>query len=201
MRLTFKADRHPAFGPTYPFAFSSDREGAPQEGATVRFGWDDSGLYVFVELVDSSLIALNREDEQLHFETGDVFELFIKPLNDTYYLEMYAIPSGNKTTLFFPRDRSGMELDDFLRGHNFHGLEVSVEETSTGWNAQLFVPATQLTALGATWGAGAEWTVFCGRYNYASEELVDPELSMTPPLSKTNYHLTDEYALLKLVDA
>lgn len=201
MRPTFEAARYPAFGPTYPFAFSSDREGEPQEGATVRFGWDDSGLYIFAELVDSSLIALNREDEQLHFETGDVFELFLKPLNDTYYWEMYAIPSGNKTTLFFPRDRSGMELDNFLRGHDFHGLEVSVEETSTGWNAQLFIPKEQLTALGATWGSGAKWTVFCGRYNYASEELVDPEFSMAPALSKTNYHLTDEYAHLKLIDA
>jgi len=201
MRPTFEAARHPAFGPTYPFAFSSDREGAPQEGATVCFGWDDSGLYVFAELVDSSLIALNREDEQLHFESGDVFELFIKPLNDTYYWEMYATPTGNKTTLFFPRDCSGMELNDFLRGHNFHALEVSVEEMPNGWKTSLFIPTAQLTALGATWGAGQEWTIFCGRYNYASEELVDPEFSMAPPLSKTNYHLTDEYAHLKLVDA
>ena len=201
MRPTFEVARHPSFGPAYPFAFSSDREGAPQEGATVRFGWDASGLYVSAELVDSNLIALNREDEQLHFETGDVFELFIKPLNDTYYWEMYAIPSGNKTTLFFPRDRAGLELNDFLRGHDFHGLDVSIEETSTGWNAQLFVPATQLTALGGTWGAGAEWTIFCGRYNYDSEELIDPELSMAPALSKTNYHLTDEYAHLNLGEA
>ena len=77
-----------------------------------------------------------------------MFELFVKPLNEAYYWEMYAIPFGNKSTLFFPRDRTGMELNDFLRGHDFYGLEVYVEETASGWNARMFVPMKQLTALG-----------------------------------------------------
>jgi hypothetical protein len=194
----FEAACHPGFGPAYPLAFSSDREGVPAEGGNVRFGWNEDGLHVCAELVDSRLIALNRQDEQLHFETGDVFELFVKPRDDSYYWEMYAIPSGNKSTLFFPRERAGMELHDFLHGHGFQGLEVSVEETCKGWNAHLFVPATQLTSFGAGWGEGTEWTVFCGRYNYSSEDLAAPELSMAPPLSATNYHLTNEYARLIL---
>jgi len=198
MNAVFEAARHPAYGFAYPFAYSTDREGFPLEGASVRFGWDESGLYISAELEDSCLITQNRENEQLHFETGDVLELFIKPLNDSYYWEMYAIPSGNKSTLFFPHDRTGMELDDFLHGHEFQALEVSAKETTSGWNAKMFVPASQLTALGAGWGDGTEWTVFCGRYNYNSEDLIDPELSMAPALSATNYHLTHEYAQLKL---
>ena len=62
----------------------------------------------------------------------------------------------------------------------------------------MFVPAEQLTALGAEWTAGAEWTVLCGRYNYNNDELVDAEMSMWPPISETNYHLTGEYARLTL---
>jgi hypothetical protein len=85
-----------------------------------------------------------------------------------------------------------------LTNHDFRTLEVSVEETGNGWNARMFVPASQLIALGAGWGDGTEWTVFCGRYNYNSEDLADPELSMVPALSATNYHLTDEYARLLL---
>jgi len=208
----FEAARHPRFGSPYPLVYSRDKDGAPQEGGQVCFAWDEAGLYVFAELEDSCIIAQNRKDEQLHYEHGDVFELFVKPLNDSYYWEMYATPNGNKSTLFFPRDRSGMELNDFLHGHKFQALEVSVEETSIrlrqeasarqeGWNAQLFVPAAQLTALGAGWGDGTEWTVFCGRYNYNSEDLSDPELSMAPPLSATNYHLTNEYACLTLCES
>ena len=198
MRPVFEAAVHPGFGPAYALAYSRDREGLPREGGCVRFAWSDAGLHVLAELEDSNPIALNRQDEQLHYETGDVFELFVKPLAEPYYWEMYGTPAGNKSTLFFPADRAGMELDDFLHGHRFQSLEVSVQETALGWNAHMFVPAGQLTALGVGWGIGAEWTVFCGRYNYNSADLADPELSMVPPLSATNYHLVDEYALLCL---
>ncbi len=193
-----QAGKYPNFGSAYPFAYSSDRAGSPREGAVVRFAWDESGLFVFVELEDSNLIAKNKKDEQFHFRHGDVFELFVKPRHDAYYWEMYATPNGNKSTLFFPRDRSGMQPDDFLNGHRFQSLEVAAEKSSKGWNAELFVPAEQLTALGAGWGDRTEWSVFCGRYNYQDETLKDPELSMVPALSKTNYHLVDEYARLEM---
>lgn len=98
--------------------------------------------------------------------------------------------------MFFPRKREGMDLENFLRDHSFNGLEVSADQSESSWRAGMFVPVEQLTALGATWGESAEWTIFCGRYNYNHIELVDPELSMAPALSQTNYHLTDEYAVL-----
>jgi len=180
----------------YPLTFSTDRKGAPVEGGSVSFAWNKAGFYVAAELEDSLLVSENRRDEQLHYEFGDVFELFIKPANDTYYWEMYATPFGNKSTLFFPRERQGMEVGDFLNAHNFQGLEVSAQKTSKGWNAQMWVPAEQLTALGGAWGPGSAWRVLCGRYNYSGSDLKDPELSMVPPLSVTNYHLVDEYALL-----
>lgn len=196
----FEVGRYPSFGSPYSLAYSRDKGGAPKEGGDVRFGWDETGLYVIAELEDSCIIAQNRRDEQLHYEHGDVFELFVKPLHESYYWEMYAVPSGNKSTLFFPSARTGREDPNVhLKGHDFHSLEVSVEETAKGWSAQMFVPATQLTALGAGWGDGTVWTVFCGRYNYNTEDLADPELSMAPPLSATNYHLTDEYARLRLL--
>lgn len=184
----------------YPFAFSTDREGAPMEGAEVWFAWNPGGLYVGAVLEDSFLIAKNRADEELHFESGDVFELFVKPADDPYYWEMYATPFGNKTTLFFPREREGMMLDQFLHAHPYQALQVAAAKTAQGWKAEMWVPAEQLTALGATWGPSAEWTLFCGRYNYNNEQLTDPELSMAPALSKTHYHLTAEYATLRFLD-
>jgi len=182
--------------PSYPFTFSKDRVGSPVEGACVRFGWNENGLLVEGEFEDSVLISTCCADEQLHYQTGDVLELFVKPTNDPYYWEMYATPFGNKSTLFFPRERKGMTVEQYLRDHDFRGLEVSAEIMVNGWKASLFVPATQLTALGANWGPGSDWSVFCGRYNYNSETLTDPELSMVPALSTTNYHLTNEYARL-----
>ncbi len=181
----------------YKLAYSLDIGGLPREGAEVRFAWNRQGLHVQAVLEDSFVVAVDRRNEQLHFETGDVFELFVKPLDDDYYWEMYATPFGNRSTLFFPRTREGMTVNDFLTQHSYHGLEVSADITATGWQAHVFVPARQLTAAGADWGAKTQWTVLCGRYNYNNEALEDPELSMLPPVSATNYHLTAEYARLE----
>ncbi len=185
--------------PAYPFAFSTDRDGTPVEGAEVWFAWSENGLYVGAALEDSFLVAENRNDEELHFESGDVFELFAKPAGDSYYWEMYATPFGNKTTLFFPREREGMILDQFLHAHDFQNLQVAAAETATGWKTEMWVPVEQLQAFGALWGPGSEWDIFCGRYNYNNAELADPELSMAPALSATNYHLTNEYATLRFL--
>ena len=154
MTQCFELAHHPRFGVPYPLLYSRDKVGSPREGGSVRFAWAQKGLYVFAELEDSCIIARNRQDEQLHYEHGDVFELFVKPRNESYYWEMYVTPAGNKSTLFFPREKEGMDLNDFLHGHDFRGLEVVAEETSIGWNAFLFVPVEQLTALGAGWGDG-----------------------------------------------
>lgn len=199
MTPVVKAARYPDYAASYALAYSADRPGVPVEGGSVSFAWDEQGLYVAAELQDSCIVAHNREDQQFHFQSGDVFELFVKPLDDSYYWEMYAIPPGNKTTLYFPRDREGLKLHDFLHGHGFNGLVVDVEEISGGWRVEMFVPAEQLTAAGAGWGDGTEWTVCCGRYNYNNETLEDPELSMVPVLSRTDYHLVDEYARLHMV--
>ena len=184
--------------PAYELSCSRDRGGFPREGGRERFAWNEQGLYVRAELDDSFLVATDRRDEQLHFQTGDVFELFVKPLQADYYWEMYATPFGNKSTLFFPREREGMTVDQHLKDHGFRGLEVSSEKGSEGWETQMFVPADQLTAEGAQWEAGSEWTVLCGRYNYNDTDLKEFELSMLPTVSVENYHLTGEYALLKL---
>ena len=184
----------------YPFAFSADREGGPVEGAEVWFAWNERGLYVGAALEDSYLIATRRADEELHYQSGDVLELFVKPADDEYCWEMYATPFGHKSTLFFPREHEGLTPEQLLNDHEFRSLQVKVVQTEPGWQAEMWVPAEQLQAFGKPWGPESAWDVFCGRYNCNSEDLSDPELSMTPALSATNYHLTDEYATLRFLD-
>jgi hypothetical protein len=201
MRPVFHAARYPEYGPGYAFAFSTDCKGLPSEGAAVRFAWNDNGLFVAADLEDAHRVSLIREDEQLHYTSGDVLELFLKPRHAPYKWEMYVTPFGNKSTLFFPEWPCQQSAEECLVNHDYRGLEVSVEETAAGWKARLFVPASQLTALGAAWAHGAEWTVLCGRYNYDSAELRNPECSMAPALRTTDFHLIDEYARLELGDS
>lgn len=197
-RDIFLATRFPARGPAYPMRFSKDRFGEPAEGGSVRFAWDEEGLYVFAEMEDSFMVAKNPQDDQLHYRYGDVLELFIKPLNAPYKWELYVTPNGNKSTLFFPSWPTELTPEEGLTRHSFRKVKVDVRKRARGWTAEFSVPVDQLTALGAGWGDGTEWIVFCGRYNYSSDDLTDPEYSMAPALSKTDYHLIDEYALLKM---
>ena len=198
MRPVFEARRYPEFGPAQPLSFSADRNGRPVEGGVVQFSWNWSGLYVHAELEDSCLVAKRESDQQLHYLCGDVLELFVKPLNAPYKWEMYATPSGNRSTLFFPTWPTALTTEEALNRHSFRGLEIRVEKASWGWTAEMSVSASQLTAFGANWGGATDWTVLCGRYNYNSDDLKNPELSMAPVLSRTDFHLTEEYALLSL---
>jgi len=71
--------------PGYPLAYSRDRPGRPREGGEVKFGWTPDGLYLAAHLEDRDLVAMNDRDEQLHFRYGEVRELFVKPVHDSYY--------------------------------------------------------------------------------------------------------------------
>jgi hypothetical protein len=67
-----------------------------------------------------------------------------------------------------------------------------------GWTAEMAMPIKDLQAFGNKFAQGTDWRIFVGRYNY-SRYLQGVELSMTPQLSKTDYHSLDEYAVLELV--
>lgn len=174
------------------------------EAGEVRVAWDDQFLYVGIQFKDSDIVAEGQEDQLHHYLMGDLAELFVKPADRTWYWEMYVTPAGRKTTLWFPgRGRLGLKSSE----ENPGGLRVAAQcqgtlnrwqDEDTSWTGEMAVPVQDLTARGETFGAGANWTIMVARYNY-SRYLPWKELSMTPQISKTNYHLWEEYADLNLV--
>lgn len=174
------------------------------EVGEARVTWDDQFLYVGVKFTDSDIVAEGQEDQLHHYLMGDLAEVFLKPIDRTWYWEMYVTPAGRKTTLWFPgRGRLGLKSSEDNPG----GLRVAAQcqgtlnrwqDEDTSWTGEVAIPVQELTARGETFGAGANWTLMVSRYNYG-RYLSWKELSMTPRLSKTNYHLWEEYAILELV--
>jgi hypothetical protein len=174
------------------------------EAGEVRVAWDNQFFYVAVRYTDSDVVAEGAEDQLHHYLMGDLAELFIKPADQTWYWEMYVTPAGRKTTLFFPgRGRLGLKSAEDNPG----GLVVAAQVQGTlnqwqdkdaSWTGEMAVPLRDLTARGESFGPGSAWTIMVSRYNY-SRHLPWKELSMTPQISKTNYHLIEDYAVLKLV--
>lgn len=176
------------------------------ESGTVRAAWDDTFFYLAVECTDSDVVAEGASDQMPHYKLGDVAELFLKPGDRPWYWEMYVTPPGKKTTYWFPgRGRKGLESCFSAEHGEKSGLRVAARvrgslndwsDRDGGWTAEMAVPVADLTARGEGFGPGSNWRILTGRYNYGVP-LSDVELSMFPQLSKTNYHLHEEYAVLE----
>jgi len=191
----------------YPLSLSADnlKKGQTlQENGTARLAWDDTFFYVAVSFEDSDIIAEKDQDQAHHYQFGDLAELFLKPANSTWYWELYATPRGNKTAFFFPgRGRLGLPSCDAYTC----GLQTAAQCQGTlnlwqdrdqSWTAEFAMPLKDLTAWGDSFAPGADWLVMVSRYNY-SRYLSHTELSMTPSLSASNYHLNEDYAALLLL--
>jgi hypothetical protein len=175
------------------------------ENGEVRLAWDDQYLYIGVKYYDSDIIAEGRQDQLMHFELGDLCEVFVKNDHFTWYWELYGTPLGYKTNLFFP----GSGHCGLPSAKNYKcGLKVAaqVKGTVNNWKdkddyftVELAMPIKDLTALGGSFGPGEPWRILVARYNYSRYiDMRGPELSSSPKLAETNYHLLKGYARLCL---
>ncbi len=191
----------------YPLVLGNDVAGRGKhirEPGTVRLAWDDQNLYVAIEFTDDDIVAEGQTDQLKHFALGDLCEVFLKPEGQTWYWELYATPMGRKSSFWFPgRGRFGLPS-------NFQyncGLRVAAKAEGTvnnwqdkdkRWTAEMAMPIRDLTARGESFGPGSAWRVLVARYNYSRYRVErGPELTMTPRLSETSFHLLEEYAKLR----
>jgi hypothetical protein len=196
--------------PSYPLFLSEQdaEKGRPlQERGHVKFAWDEEYFYLAADFEDSDVLAQGTQDQMHHYSYGDVCELFLKPAGQSYYWELYVTPAGNKSSFFFP-SKGHLGLADCYSKYIMDSLRVAADikdgtlnswqDRDNGWTAEMAVPVKAIEAYGCDFGAGADWTILAARYNY-SRYLIPNELSMTPRLTATSYHLIDEYARLELV--
>ena len=191
----------------YPLHLGDDApDGARlQEGGEARLAWDDKYLYVAVKYYDSDIVAEGNENQTHHFETGDVAEVFIKPASNTCYWELYVTPHSKTSTYWFPGSgRAGLpsgfdyEMEIHVGGQ-CQGTFNNYQDKDTSWTGEMAIPIKELTRHGDKFGPGEKWTVLVARYNYGRWlKGTGPELSMTPKLPVTSYHLLEGYAELRL---
>ena len=192
--------------PVYALALCADRATAGdilQEAGTARFAWNERYFYMAIEFTDSDVVAEGEKDGEHHYTKGDLAELFLWPEQHSWYWELYVTPHNLQTSFFFPGP--GRILPSCFQNHLDLKVASQVQGTfndwsdrDQGWTAEMAVPVSELTRRGEAWGPGAAWRILVGRYNY-SVHLPKFELSAMPALSKTSYHLRNEYARLALV--
>lgn len=189
-------------------AKSQAKEGVElQGGGRVQLAWDEKNLYVAVKFYDSDVVAEGKEDQMHHYKLGDLCELFLKPVDHSWYWELYATPLSKKTTFFFPGwGRCGLpsNFTDYSSSLNVaakvKGTINNWHDKDQYWTAEMAMPVKDLTARGEKFGPEAKWRILVARYNYSVyNKRKGPEYSMVPQLSAVDYHRLNEYADLKLV--
>lgn len=176
-----------------------------KEPGEVRLAWDENYLYLGIKFYDSDIMQESDEDQQHHYSSGDLVEIFLKPEKSTWYWEIYGTPNAKKTVFWFPgRGRlgpkscwePGMNLDEVLIGTQVKGTLNDWRDRDEYWTAEMAIPVKGLTAHGDAFGPGSDWRILVARYNF-SRYLTQKELTMVPQLSVANYHLLEEYGILR----
>lgn len=177
------------------------------EAGKVRLLWDKDYLYVGFEFTDSDIVAEAPVDQQHHYLKGDVAEVFLKPMNQTWYWELYVTPTGNKTAFFFPgRGHLGLPscfpekiaLKNMKTASAVEGTLNNPWDRDVKWTAEMAIPIAEVGLIGEKLTPEIPWLVFFGRYNY-SRYLPVKENASFPQQENTNYHALEDYGILKLV--
>jgi hypothetical protein len=186
---------------TYNLSLGRDQQTKGHElvqPGEAQLAWDDTHFYVAIKFHDSDIVAKGEKDEMHHYKLGDLVELFLKPEKQPWYWELYATPRSKKTSFWLPQrgtltlKKSGLRVASQCKGT----LNNS-EDKDSYWTAEMAMPIADLATPKQSFQPGSKWRILIARYNY-NRYLPAKELSMTPQLSKTMYHLYEEYAFLKL---
>ncbi len=173
----------------------------PFQGGSFRFMYDDKYLYVSAFLKDSDVIQYGDVNQSHFYLSGDVLEIFMKPVNAPSYWECYGTPNGKKTSLFFDNRRYPLHAErsslmpGMIVAAKVHGTLNNYKDQDTGWSIEIAFPLEQLAKAGRPFKPGEPWTVLVARYNYNYGSVEsNPHFSTFPELPVVNYHHLEYYS-------
>ncbi len=99
-------------------------------------------LHVTAEMIDDDVFNTATAHNQRTWETGDVFEIFIRRDDSTEYTEVHVTPENIKLHLTFDDFTHTARIEDDISkvAANPDDIISSAERTPTGWRATASVP-------------------------------------------------------------
>jgi hypothetical protein len=201
--------------PGYALSLADDKVLAGdhlKEKGTVRLAWDKANLYVMAQFEDSEILALGEHDDMPHYRLGDTCEVFLKPVDQPWFWEIWVTPKNMKTAVLWAkrnvvRSAFGGALDDLKeQGLVFPdqmtpcrlNIHSGIKTTENGWICEIALPFENLSAPAKETKIG-QWSILIGRQNYSGKvDKSHRELSSTPGLTRTAFDTYEEYAILDL---
>ena len=156
--------------------------------AEVRVGRSASQVLVLATIPDWDIFTLATEPNQKTWELGDVFEIFLKPENETNYREFHVTPANIRTQLGFSTEGAAPE---FLPDGIF---ESRVWIESSRWIVLASIPCAAVTNR-TKMDSGERWRFSFCRYD-AFQDGRKPVLSSTSPHPVPKFHRPVEWGVM-----
>jgi len=156
--------------------------------AEVRVGCVANQLLVLATIPDLDISTLVTEPNQRTWELGDVFEIFLKPENETHYRELHVTPKNIRTQFGF----SGVGTPAEILPDGIFESRVWIE--SGRWIVLASIPCGVITNR-STIQNGERWRFSFCRYDAFQDGRV-PVLSSTSPHPVPKFHRPDEWGVL-----
>ena len=180
MRQTWQSEVSPGFAP-----------------ASVRVGHRDDCLLVLAELTDQDVFTHASSANQRLWELGDVFEIYLRPADQTAYFQMDIAPNNQRTQLQIPgvealrRAQTANEFADLVQpGPGVHSA-IWLMPAHEKWFVYAAIPA-RLVCGRATLNAEKQWRFSFARYDYTRGQL-EPVISSTSSHTQANFHRQHEW--------
>lgn len=174
-------------------------------------GWTPSTLHIFAELEDDDIANSARGERQATWETGDVFEIFLRPQGQDAYFEFHITPENETLRVRFPsavyfdamalvRPRDpGWVFNLTLAPAAFQSA-VRIDAASRRWMAAAAIPFTTVLENGESTPQRPWLASFC-RYD-TTRGVPGAVLSSTSPhTGKPNFHRQQDWRTLDFLPA
>jgi hypothetical protein len=176
-----------------------DREFLP---AFVRMGWQEQTILVLAELKDAEIFTFARHSNERLWELGDVFEVFLRPLNQSAYTEIHLSPNNLRMGLRFG-DAAAAEKARKNNSFSLHLIPDMVCTTRTWvfqdfcrWYALFKIPVGSVCDQPMPL-PGSEWLFSFCRYDY-SRGHAEPVISSTSAHASANdFHRQADWGTMR----
>jgi hypothetical protein len=163
-------------------------------------GWRENSLLVFAELTDTDIFSPSTSTDYATWEAGDVFEIFLRPLDQMEYVEFHVTPENRRLQLRFANPamveqvRKTRSVESVLmQGDAFRSL-TWVQPKVHKWFVYAEIPASSVCSHLRPLKE-SQWHFSFSRYDYIRGRK-SPVISSTSPHVAPDFHRQHEWGLL-----
>ncbi|MDR0532796.1 MAG: hypothetical protein LBH01_02470 [Verrucomicrobiales bacterium] len=169
--------------------------------------WTDDSIGVYAELQDRDIANSADGENQKSWKTGDVLELFYRPLPGEAYWEFHVTPENHHLQLLYPSEKFFRELGKQQAGNWLDGIglpphsfksETLITREKNLWRVLALIPQSMF-CLPRSLRIGDEWLASFCRYDYTRGED-KPVVSTTSTPPRPDFHDNSSWRRLKFAE-